>query len=165
MNDEQFIRLLNEYLDDTISSEDLVAFREALRQSPGRRSVFRQHRLLHAAQRVISARRPRYAPPTPVPFSIGRLFQCGPFLVHTAVFLFAISPLFHVHDTPDTTDNFFTSSQSTAATKQDGSGKSTPTPATVETENNFANDASAPVAEPIDLGSIMPADEYGFVRL
>ncbi|MDR2512439.1 MAG: hypothetical protein LBD01_01365 [Puniceicoccales bacterium] len=53
MNDPDFNRLLNSFLDGELSGEALEHFRRALRESPHRRAVFRQSLILQKAQRAL----------------------------------------------------------------------------------------------------------------
>jgi hypothetical protein len=168
MNDKQFTRLLNEYLDNVISDEDLAAFKRALRQSPQRQAIFNQYRVLHSAQRAAVSRHPRLLF-FPTPLSFGRLLRDGSFLMHTALLFFAIS-LFHVRQPLNIDSGAFAPSAATVAPDSKSALPAKPVfsfaPAD-ETESVYASEpaASSANAEPIDLGGIMPAEEYGFVRL
>jgi hypothetical protein len=162
MNDEQFTKLLNEYLDNDISGKDLAAFNRALRQSPQRRLIFNQHRMLHAAQCAAVVRRPQLLV-FPTPFSFGRLLRGSSVLMHSALFLFAVS-LFHVRQ-PLNTD-FGAVAPSAATTTPDTRGIPASKPVfsfmADDMESLFAGESNA---ELVDLGGIIPAEEYGFVRL
>jgi hypothetical protein len=167
MNDKQFTRLLNEYLDNAISGEDLAAFKHALRQSPQRRAIFNQHRALHVAQRVAVSRHPQLLF-FPTPFSFGRLLRGGSLLMHTALLFFAIS-LFHVRQPLNIDSGAVAPSAVTVAPDNKSAPAAKPafSFAADDMESVFASEpaASPANAEPIDLGGIMPAEEYGFVRL
>jgi hypothetical protein len=168
MNNDQFNKLLNAYLDGELPTEHFAAFKQALLESPTRQREFRFQRRLRLAQPVAVQRQPVLEFGLP---SANRLHRFGTLFGNAAVLVFVLGLSFQAKD-PMTIDSVPPSRSVPGSAEISTPRANTQAPLPFFSEDttdvspypdtlpdlNSGNAAS-------DLGVILPSEEYGFVRL
>jgi hypothetical protein len=164
MNNNEFNKLLDAYLDGELPKERFAAFKQALLESPDRQRQLWYQRRLRLAQPIAVQHKPALAFTLPSP---SRLHRFGTLFGNTAVLLFVFALSFQTKE-PLTLD--------TVTRSVPGSVEVTAPRANTQTPASFFSDDTtdaSPYPETLtdsnsgtsDLGVPLPSEDYGFVRL
>ncbi|MDR0535483.1 MAG: hypothetical protein LBG65_03910 [Puniceicoccales bacterium] len=161
MNDNDFNVLLDKYLDgDLTDPAERVLLRETVEKVPEHRRRFLRARQLRLAFATIPERKSGLLYFLP---SVARLRHFGSMFGNTAVFAFALGLAFPNGDGVPldiTGAAHVPAAQGVRATGDSAGG-------TIFAQEASAEDSAYPSDghSEMDLGSLIPAEEYGFVRL
>jgi hypothetical protein len=166
MNNNEFNKLLDAYLDGELPKEHFAALKQALSESSDRRHEFWVQRRLRLAQPAAVERKPALAFGLP---SANRLHRFGTLFGNAAVLIFVLGLSFHTKD-PATIDAVPTTRATPISTEISTPRANAQNPMAFfsddTTDNSAYPDTSLePNSSTSDLGVILPSEEYGFVRL
>lgn len=165
MNNTEFNKLLDAYLDGELPKEHFGIFKQALLESPARQRELWLQRRLRLAQPIAVQHKPMLAFGLP---SANRLHRFGTLFGNAAVLVFVLGLSFQAKD-PATLDAVPRSRNTPASAEVSAPRANALTPAPF-----FSDDTAdiSPYPETMpdnssasDLGVILPSEEYGFVRL
>jgi anti-sigma factor RsiW len=164
MNNTDFNQLLNAYLDGELTRKDLELFNQALHESPARQREFYLQQRLRLAQPLAATRHPGLLFAWP---SANRMHRFGTLFANAAVLVFVLGLSFQMRESVPVES--LSNSAVTLSAPSSPSPRASAVPAVRSVDAmDFASYSESMTdgnTGGTDVETILPSEEYGFVRL